>query len=149
MSKVNEMSNMNKAGEMSKVNEANEVSKVNETNKANVANEVDKMNQFTTLRASLKWVAIFFLVMLALYYSETAWSQLLGSGFESRMKGLTNQLMTVILPLISVLGLVYAVILALTGDGAAKGRIIMVIVCSIVGFLAPHIISWFQAAVGY
>ena len=69
--------------------------------------------------------------------------------FESRMKGLTNQLMTVVLPLMSVLGLVYAVILALTGDCGAKGRIVMVIICSVVGFLAPHIISWFQAAVGY
>ena len=122
MSKVNEMSNMNEVGEMSKVNETNKV------------NDMSEMNQFTTLRASLKWIAILSLVMLTLYCSEAAWSQLLGSGFESRMKGLTNQLMTVILPLISVLGLVYAVILALTGDGAAKGRIIMVIVCSIVGF---------------
>lgn len=69
-------------------------------------------------------------------------------GFESKMQGLTTKLITVILPLVSVLGLVYAVILALTGDGAAKGRIIMVIVCSIIGFMAPHIIGWFQSAAG-
>ena len=88
-------------------------------------------------------------VMTLLCFPDTVLAQILMSGFESRMKGLTNQLMTVILPLMSVLGLVYAVILALTGDGSAKGRIIMVIICSIVGFLAPHIISWFQSAVGY
>lgn len=69
-------------------------------------------------------------------------------GFESKMQGLTNKLITVILPLISILGLVYAVMLALTGDGAAKGRIVMVIVCSIIGFMAPHIIGWFQSAAG-
>ena len=90
------------------------------------------------------------LILIGLYFLEPSWAQFIGSsGFESRMQGLTSQLMTVVLPLISVLGLVYAVILALTGDGGAKGRIIMVIVCSIVGFLAPHIISWFQSAVGH
>ena len=96
-----------------------------------------------------KWGLVLGIVALGFYFSEPAWAQLIGSGFEGRMRGLTNQLMTVILPLMSVLGLVYAVILALMGDGTAKGRIIMVIVCSLVGFLAPHIISWFQAAAGY
>ena len=94
------------------------------------------------------WLALV-LGVVGFCLSEPAWAQFVGSGFENRMKGLTNQLMTVVLPLMSVLGLVYAVILALIGDGAAKGRIIMVIVCSIVGFLAPHIISWFQSAVGH
>jgi hypothetical protein len=78
---------------------------------------------------------------------EFAHAQFTG-GFESKMQGLTSKLITVVLPLISVLGLVYAVILALTGDGAAKGRIIMVIVCSIVGFMAPQIIGLFQSATG-
>lgn len=78
---------------------------------------------------------------------DVAHAQFAG-GFESKMQGLTTKLITVILPLVSVLGLVYAVILALTGDGSAKGRIIMVIVCSIIGFLAPHIIGWFQSAAG-
>lgn len=81
------------------------------------------------------------------FFPDLAHAQFAG-GFETKMQNLTTQLITVILPLVSVLGLVYAVILALTGDGAAKGRIIMVIVCSIVGFLAPHIISWFQSAAG-
>ena len=87
--------------------------------------------------------------LVALLFPEIVSAQLFASNFESRMKGLTNQLMTVILPMMSVLGLVYAVLLALAGDGGAKGRIIMVIVCSLVGFLAPHIISWFQSAVGF
>jgi hypothetical protein len=81
-------------------------------------------------------------------FPESAFAQVIGGGFESKMQGLTTKLITVILPLVSILGLVYAVILALTGDGAAKGRIIMVIVCSIVGFMAPHIIGWFQSAAG-
>lgn len=88
------------------------------------------------------------LFTLLAFYPDSAFAQVIGGGFESKMQGLTTKLITVILPLVSVLGLVYAVILALTGDGAAKGRIIMVIVCSIVGFMAPHIIGWFQSAAG-
>ena len=87
------------------------------------------------------------LVAFVAFMPDLAHAQFTG-GFESKMQGLTTKLITVILPLVSVLGLVYAVILALTGDGAAKGRIIMVIVCSIIGFMAPHIIGWFQSAAG-
>ena len=72
----------------------------------------------------------------------------IGSGFESRMEHLTSRLVSVVLPLLSVLGLVYAVFLALIGDGAARGRIVTVIVCSVIGFLAPYIIRWFQSAAG-
>lgn len=86
-------------------------------------------------------------VAVMAFMPDIAHAQFAG-GFESKMQGLTTKLITVILPLVSVLGLVYAVILALTGDGSAKGRIIMVIVCSIIGFLAPHIIGWFQSAAG-
>jgi hypothetical protein len=92
-------------------------------------------------------VFIFALVAVVAFMPDLAHAQFAG-GFESKMQGLTTKLITVILPLVSVLGLVYAVILALTGDCAAKGRIIMVIVCSIIGFMAPHIIGWFQSAAG-
>ncbi|PIP89073.1 MAG: hypothetical protein COW01_15930 [Bdellovibrionales bacterium CG12_big_fil_rev_8_21_14_0_65_38_15] len=88
------------------------------------------------------------LIGVMAFFPESAFAQVIGGGFESKMQGLTTKLITVILPLVSVLGLVYAVILALTGDGGAKTRIIMVIVCSVVGFMAPHIISWFQSAAG-
>lgn len=68
--------------------------------------------------------------------------------FESRTQSLTSNLVTTVLPLLSTLGLVYAVFLALTGDGSGKARITMVVGCSIVGFLAPHFIRWLQAAAG-
>ena len=87
------------------------------------------------------------IVAVITFMPDLAHAQYAG-GFESKMQGLTTKLITVILPLVSVMGLVYAVILALTGDGAAKARIIMVIVCSIIGFMAPHIIGWFQSAAG-
>jgi len=96
-------------------------------------------------------VGVFFLfgiLGLLAFFPETAFAQFAGNAFESKMQNLTMKLITVMLPLMSVIGLIYAVILALTGDGAARPRIVMVIACSVIGFLAPHIISWFQSAAG-
>ncbi|MDH5582007.1 MAG: TrbC/VirB2 family protein [Bdellovibrionales bacterium] len=87
-------------------------------------------------------------VAFSILFPDLAQAALGGVGFESRMESLTNKLISVVLPAVSILGLVYAVLLAMTGDGAAKSRIIMVIVCSVVGFMAPHIIRWFQSATG-
>ena len=72
-----------------------------------------------------------------------------GNDFESRMNTFTGKLVSTLLPICAILGLVYACILALTGDGAARQRIIMVIVCSGVGFLAPVIIPWIKSIAGY
>ena len=70
-------------------------------------------------------------------------------GFESRMESLTRSLITIVMPALSILGLIYASILAIMGDGAAKSRIVTVLVCSVIGFLAPLIIKWLQYASGY
>ncbi|MDB5036784.1 MAG: hypothetical protein JWQ35_312 [Bacteriovoracaceae bacterium] len=69
-------------------------------------------------------------------------------GFESKMQNVTSQLISTVLPLLSILGLVYASILAISGDAGAKARIITVISVSLIGFLAPAIIQWLQHAVG-
>ncbi len=71
-----------------------------------------------------------------------------GSGFESKVKGLTDSLVTVILPAISIIGLIYAAILAASGDANAKSRMILVMFASTIGFLAPVIISWLKSATG-
>lgn len=83
-----------------------------------------------------------------LLLSNPIFAQVFGDGFENKMQNVTNKLITVIMPILSVLGIVYAVFLALTGDGGAKGRIIMVVVCSIIGFLSPYLVSWLQAITG-
>jgi hypothetical protein len=71
-----------------------------------------------------------------------------GSGFEGRLQGFTNNLISVILPAISILGLVYAAMLAASGDEGAKKRMILVCLASVVGMLAPVVIRWLQSAVG-
>ena len=87
-----------------------------------------------------------------MFFSDSAFAQaggLGGSGLESRIKGLTGSIVTVILPAISILGLIYSAILAATGDQSARPRIVLVLFASVIGFLAPMIISWLQKASGY
>ncbi len=70
-----------------------------------------------------------------------------GDALSQRVNGLTSKIIGTILPAISILGLVYSAILAASGDQGAKGRMVLVIIASVVGFLAPILIRWFQSAV--
>lgn len=96
-------------------------------------------------RTPLGRILVFCGVFAIFYFFPDA---VLAYEFEARTQALTSSLITTVLPLLSTLGLVYAAILALSGDGAAKARIITVVVCSMVGFLAPHFINWLKAASG-
>ncbi len=98
-----------------------------------------------TISKSFYGIALFGFFALFAFYPELSFAQ---SGFESKVDSLTDKLIAVVLPAVSILGLIYAAILAASGDAAAKGRMILVIGASIVGFLAPVIIDWFKAAVG-
>lgn len=68
-------------------------------------------------------------------------------GFDSKVNSLTNMIVAKILPAVAVFGLVYAAILAATGDESSKRRMVLVIIASIVGILAKFIIPMFQSAV--
>ena len=102
------------------------------------------------------WWVLAGIAVLIFFVPENVFAQItnghyiLGGGnFESKMTGLTNKLVSTLLPIASILGLVYACFLAVMGDGAAKQRITMVIVCCIIGLLAPVIIPWIKSIVGY
>ena len=81
---------------------------------------------------------------------ESALAQTFGGGsdLKGRVDGLTNGLLRLILPAVSVLGLIYAAVLAAVGDAAAKPRMVMIAVASVVGFMAPVIIGWLQSVSG-
>ncbi len=103
------------------------------------------------MRISNLWYVGTFLCLLVVVclFPEFSLAQSFGgSAFENRLTGLTHSLMTVVLPAVSILGLVYAAILAAMGDEGSKKRMVLVIIASVVGFLAPLVIKWFQAAVG-
>ena len=71
-----------------------------------------------------------------------------GRGFESRLGNLRDALIGTVLPLVSTIGLVYACILAVSGSGEGRGKVIGVVVMSIVGFMARYIIEFFQSITG-
>ena len=101
------------------------------------------------LRIVVMFVAIVGVTGFMIFFPELSFAQVIGGGgFEGKLQNLTNSIINVILPAVSILGLVYAAILAVTGDGAARQRMIFVVIASIVGFLAPIIIGWFKSAAG-
>jgi hypothetical protein len=95
-------------------------------------------------RATFGWVLLGVGIIAFVQVPELA----IAYEFETQTSALTSNLIGTLLPLLSTLALVYAAVLALSGDAGAKSRIITVIVCSIVGFLAPHFIEWLKAAAG-
>lgn len=90
-------------------------------------------------------VAFATLMMLA---PDIACADYGGGEFQNRMSGLTRNLVNVFLPAVSILGLVYAAILAAMGDEGSKSRMVLVVIACVVGFLAPLFIRWLQSATG-
>ena len=72
-----------------------------------------------------------------------------GGGFETKVKGLQDKFLNVILPIMAVFGLGYAGILAATGNESAKGKIVLCLIGSAIAFLAPYIIAFVQSAIGH
>ncbi len=99
------------------------------------------------------WMVVILVGVFAVLalYPNTSFAQdyggIGGDALSQRVNGLTNKIIGTILPAISILGLVYSAILAASGDQGAKGRMVLVIIASVVGFLAPVVIRWFQGAV--
>ena len=77
-------------------------------------------------------------------YPDIAFAQFSGGELESKVNGVTSGLISFLLPAVSAIGLVYAAILAATGDASAKQRMVLVAVTSLIGMLAPLIIRWIQ-----
>jgi len=75
---------------------------------------------------------------------EISFAQIGGSGFENKVQNINTNLITRILPLVSIFGIFYAAVLAIAGDGEAKGKIFGVLLASAFGFLAPMIIEWLK-----
>ncbi len=105
------------------------------------------------MKLPTKWSVCLVLGTVGLLFllPEVATAQVGGVGageLGRRVGSLTNKITSVILPAVSILGLVYAAILGASGDQSAKPRMILIIVASVVGFLAKFVIQWFQSASG-
>ncbi len=84
------------------------------------------------------------LMVVVFVMPELAEAGVVKSGFENKMENLQQKFSTFILPVMSVLGLVIAAILAATGNENAKSKIWFCLIGSGIGFLAPYIIGWLQ-----
>jgi len=104
------------------------------------------LNWFRLNKAGVFTLALmvgFFAVLT--FFPEVSFAQFGGgSGFESKVQNINSNLITKILPLISIFGIFYASALAISGDGEAKGKIFGVLLASAIGFLAPLIIEWLK-----
>lgn len=78
---------------------------------------------------------------------DLAGAQFAGA-LESKVNGITSGITGFLLPAVSALGLIYAAILAATGDASAKQRMVLIVVASVIGFLAPLVIRWVQGMAG-
>lgn len=92
------------------------------------------------------WLALFIggLVLFAFASPEMA----LALDFENKAKSITSHIINVIFPILSIFGLLYAAALGISGDGDSKRKVIAVLLCSLIGFIAPAIIEWLKAASG-
>lgn len=89
-------------------------------------------------------VLLGFLVFVTLC-PELAHAQFSGGGdLQNKVGGITRGLTNILLPAASCIGMIYAAVLAATGDASAKSRMVLIGFCSLVGFLAPLIIQWLQ-----
>ncbi|MBF0300533.1 MAG: hypothetical protein HQK51_17590 [Oligoflexia bacterium] len=88
------------------------------------------------------------MVLFAVINSDLLAITIGGSGFETKVKGLQDKFLNVILPIMAVFGLGYAGVLAATGNEGAKGKIVLCLIGSAVAFLAPYIIAFVQSAIG-
>lgn len=69
-------------------------------------------------------------------------------GFVNTTKNLQDSFINTILPLMSILGLAWAGILAATGNEGARGKIMIILFGSLMGFFAPYIIGFIKGLAG-
>ena len=91
-------------------------------------------------------VQCFVLLLVGIFILNPELALAQAGSFDTKVNSLTNMIVGKILPAVAVFGLVYAAILAATGDESSKKRMVLVIVASIVGILAKFIIPMFQSA---
>lgn len=66
---------------------------------------------------------------------------------ESTLSAIQGKLITTILPLVAILGLVFAALSFAAGSQNARGHLVLAIVGAIVGFGAPSIIAFIRGLV--
>lgn len=90
-------------------------------------------------------IALAVFAIALILYPDPALAQFAGGDLQSKVNGVTSGLITFLLPAASTIGLIYAAILAASGDAGARQRMTLIAVTSVLGMLAPLIIRWLQS----
>ena len=66
---------------------------------------------------------------------------------ESTLTNIQNKLITVILPLVAILGLVFAGLSFVSGSPGARQHLVLAVIGAIIGFGAPSIVTFIRGLV--
>lgn len=86
-----------------------------------------------------KWLSLVFFLLL---YNSIAYASV-----ESTLMNIQSRLIGTILPVASIIGLVFAGLSFVAGSPNAKSHLVLAIIGAGVGFLAPSIVSLIQSMV--
>ncbi len=86
-------------------------------------------------------------VFVTLCLSYLLWMPLGICSVESSLHNIQSKLMTVILPLASILGLIFAGLSFVAGSMNARSHLVLAIIGAVVGFGSPSIVSFIRVLV--
>ncbi len=89
----------------------------------------------------------FRLFVLILIFSTVIFPSVGYCSVESTLSGIQSKLITTILPLVAILGLLFAGLSFAAGSQNARGHLVLAIVGAVVGFGAPSIIAFIRGLV--
>jgi len=88
-----------------------------------------------------------FSFLLTLVVATMFWSIASFASVESSLMAVQTKLIGTILPLASIIGLVFAGLSFVYGSPNARNHLVLAIIGAIVGFGAPSIVSWIQSII--
>jgi type IV secretory pathway VirB2 component (pilin) len=99
------------------------------------------------MRTRLVFLVLEFLAVLGAFYLFFIWPETCHASVESSLMGLKSKLTGVILPVLSVCGLVFAGISFFSGQEKAKQHIIYAVIGCMIGFGAQAIVDFIAQTV--
>ncbi len=86
-------------------------------------------------------------LLATLLIATVFWSLSSLASVESSLMAVQSKLIGTILPLASIIGLIFAGLSFVYGSANAKNHLILAVIGAAVGFGAPSIVSWIQSMV--
>lgn len=92
----------------------------------------------------MKRISLYLLIFSVMYF---AFPTIGNCSVESTLMAFQGKLITTILPLVAILGLVFAALSFAMGSPNARGHLTLAIIGAVIGFGAPSIIAFIRGLV--